>query len=102
MEPFDNDELTEQELDAILPDWKAPVAPARLRAALFPELRMPWWKRLWGASFRIPLPVAFVLVILLVAATWRWAIPRDVPVRNDLQPVKEISLRIIRNADFKN
>ncbi len=47
MEPFEQDELTEGELDRLLEGWTASEAPARLRAAIFPESSASWWKRLW-------------------------------------------------------
>ena len=49
MEPFEKDELSDQELDGLLREWTAPAAPARLRAAVFGPPR-PRWQRLWRAS----------------------------------------------------
>ena len=46
MEPFEKDELSEGELDRILGEWASPVAPARLRAAVFPDSHAPWWRKL--------------------------------------------------------
>src|SRR5258706_14637934 len=74
MEPFENDELTDSELDAFLSSWMAPLAPVRLREALFPVAK-PWWRALWSASFRVPLPVAFCLAIMLAFVAWRWLTP---------------------------
>ena len=54
MEPFEKDELTDRELDGMLAHWKSPSAPARLKAAVFGERRLPWWRRLWSASIRVP------------------------------------------------
>lgn len=67
MEPLDKNELSDQELDALLPEWQAPQAPAQLRAALFPEAPKPWWRTFWSASIRIPLPVGCCLALLLAA-----------------------------------
>ncbi len=75
MEPFEKDDLSDRELDAILPAWKSPPAPVRLRAAVFPKSSTPWWRAIWTISFRIPLPVACVLAILLAFAAWRWVTP---------------------------
>src|SRR5260370_1805146 len=75
MEPFEKDELSDRELDAILPAWKAPLAPARLRAAVFLEASKPWWRTLWSTSFRVPIPVAFCLAIMLALVAWRWFTP---------------------------
>lgn len=114
MQPSENDELTDRELDALLPAWKAPAAPARLRAALFPEGPAPWWRRLWSASVRIPVPVACCLAVLLALAVWRWFTPRTiyrdriVPVAaagsdpSQLRPVTELRPRIVRSGDVQN
>jgi hypothetical protein len=115
MQPSDNNELTDRELDAILPEWKIPGAPARLRAAVFPEVPGPWWQGLWGASIRIPVPVACILAAVLVLAAWRWFTPRTiyrdrlVPVKamgaqdmSALRPVTELTPRIIRRPDARN
>lgn len=62
----------------MLPAWTAPAAvpTARLRAALFAEeasvAESSWWHRLWRVSFRIPLPVALALGLLVAAGVWRW------------------------------
>jgi hypothetical protein len=117
MQPSDNDELTDRELDAILPEWKTPVAPARLRAALFPEVPRPWWRRLWTSSIRIPLPVACLLAVVLMLAAWRWLTPRTIyrdrlasgisiaaagTDASQLRPVTELRPRIVRRADAQN
>jgi hypothetical protein len=105
----ENDELSERELDAILPAWKAPAAPARLRAAVFPEARVRWW----NLSVRVPLPLAACLVVLLVLAAWRWSTPRTiyretvVPVSavtgpQGLRPVTVLEPRIIKGGDVQN
>jgi hypothetical protein len=107
MEPFEQHELSDDELDALLPEWKAPAAPARLRAAVFPEAARPWWKNLWSASIRIPVPVALCLAVLLAAAWWQWsarapshAVIRDQQVQ--VQPVAELQPRIIRRGHVPN
>ena len=110
MEPFEQDELTDRELDRILAEWKSPEAPARLRAALFPEESASPWSRFWNISFRVPLPVACGLILLLTLFFWRWSgfppvrTDRPVVVSNpsELQPVKEIRPRIIRRQDAQN
>ena len=97
MEPHNQDELTDRELDALLQKWRVPEAPAPLRQAIFPDWSRPWWRRLWSASVRIPLPVA-VAVLLLLAAVWRWpvaAVPQD---RQQLQPVSELRPVILRGV----
>jgi hypothetical protein len=75
MEPFEQDELSDRELDDLLRKWESPAAPARLRAAVFPETARPWWHRLWHASIRIPVPVGFALSIAVALAISRWPAP---------------------------
>jgi hypothetical protein len=132
MKPFDHEELSQKELDELLQEWRAPAPPAHLRAALFPEVARPWWRRLWTVSIRVPLPVACCLGLLLAVAVWRTAQPapakptvvapaerREVPVEpdrtaasklaaahgltfNELRPVDELRPRIIRRKNAKN
>lgn len=110
MEPFEHDELSPQELDDLLKQWQAPSPPPHLRAALFPQEPLPWWKRLWTISIRVPLPVACCLAILFAIAAWRLAQPAPersaAPARQltftELKPVSELRLRIIRRQDAKN
>ena len=94
-DPFDD-----QELHAMLQEWKTPDLASHLRAALFPQ--MPWWRRLLQAEIRIPVPAAACLVVLLVVAIWMYR-PAPVPLVQavtfrELQPVKEFKPRIIRRA----
>jgi hypothetical protein len=112
MEPFEKHELSDRELDALLPEWKAPIAPGRLRAAVFPEAARPWWrKKWWSASIRIPVPVALCVLVLMAAALWQWsarvAAPVVAPVvmqdrRAEVQPVAELRPRIIRREHVPN
>lgn len=104
MEPFEKDELTDAELDSALADWRAPEAPARLRKAIFGE--NPWWRRVWGASIRVPLPVAVAFAILVAIAVWRWPhmqteTPQPSTTRDahELRPVAVLRPRIIRSGD---
>jgi hypothetical protein len=82
MDPFEKDELSDSELDSMLPQWKAPDRPERLRAALFPE-RRAWWKKVWSLSIPVPVPVAVILVALAVVLAMRW--PRE---RVEFKPVQ--------------
>ena|ERR1035438_7385819 len=110
MEPFERDELSQQELDDLLKEWQAPAPPPHLRAALFPEGPRPWWRRIWTISIRVPLPVACCLGLLFAAAAWRIAQPAPervvVPAHGltftELKPVAELRLRIIRRVNAKN
>lgn len=101
MERFD-DELSDEKLRELLLEWSAPAAPARLRSALFPEAPAGWWRRVWTASIRVPVPVVLCMALLLVLLAWRW--PKSSgPVRNnashELQPVTELRPRIIRRVN---
>lgn len=106
MEPFDKDELNDAELDRMLPQWKAPAAPARLKAAVFPESARPWWRRVWTTSIRIPLPVACALLALFVFVAMRASRPSPPPPRAidgpsqavAWRPVRELTPRIIRRS----
>lgn len=97
MRPDDKDELTEQELDALLAAWKTPAAPARLRTSLFGAAETKWWRM----SIRIPVPVAALLLVLLAGAAWQWMRPVT-DGNNQLQPVTEVRPRIIRSISVQN
>lgn len=132
MEPFEEDELSDLELDGMLPQWKAQGAPAHLRSAVFPKRSGPWWHRLWSRSIRVPLPVACAVLVVMVVGAAQWARPvppprvvvrtervevpvirervltrtvyRDRPAATAVawQPVRELQPRIIRNANGQN
>jgi hypothetical protein len=92
-----SNELSDRELDRLLQEWKAPLAPARLRGKVFGG----WggsWRRFWNISIRIPLPVACCLAILLALAAWRWSAKpaEEVP---KFHPVRELLPRIIKVAE---
>lgn len=74
MEPFKEDELSDQELDALLTEWKAPRAPATLRASVFPNASRPWWRNVWRISIPVPAPVAVLVAIVMALAAWRGSI----------------------------
>jgi hypothetical protein len=97
MEPFEKDELTENELDRLLEGWSAPEAPARLRAAIFPEASAPWWKRLWMGSVRIPVPVACVLLLAIAVAVWRGTKPSvpQIVVKTERVEVPVVQERVV-------
>jgi hypothetical protein len=81
MEPFESDELSDRELDAMLAVWETPAAPTRLRAAVFPERGGRWWR----ASVRVPIPVACALAVVPAAAAWLWMTltPPQVVIRTE-------------------
>jgi hypothetical protein len=103
MEPFEKDRLSESELNELLPRWQAPTAPKRLRAAVFPEHSGPWWRRMWTASVRIPLPVAFACLLLVVFAAARLMRPAPAPrveVRTQLVETPVIQERIVERKVY--
>jgi hypothetical protein len=122
MEPFENEKLTDRELDGMLREWRSAPVPAGLRAAVFPQGTQRWWRR----SIRIPIPLAACAVIVLAAGAWRAAVPKriEVPVVvehvetrvvyqnrapggesltfGNLRPVAELRPRIIRSGHAEN
>jgi len=103
MEPFENDELTDSELDALLSSWIAPPPPVRLRAAVFPVAK-PWWRALWSASFRVPVPVAFCIAIMLAFVAWRWLTPGAprVVIRTERVEVPVVKREILTNTVYRD
>jgi hypothetical protein len=87
MELFDGKELSDQELDHLLPEWEAPPAPARLRSSVFQGgvfqgVPASWWAHFWSRSIRVPLPAVIVIALAVVVAVWRlpaWGSLRTVP-----------------------
>jgi hypothetical protein len=109
MEPLDD-----RELSALLREWKAPEAPARMRGKLLLR-RAAWWRRAWQVEIRIPLPVAIVVALLLALGAWRRLAPpgggtlslepgqsATVFTFRELTPVKELKPRIIRRDRAEN
>lgn len=116
MEPSENNELPEGELDRLLHEWKAPLAPARLRQAVFPKPRFIWWQRFWNISIRVPLPVACCAIVLLAGLLWKWPAIQSEAIQNrmvqreietpaalpNFQPVRELRPRIIKVQNAEN
>ncbi len=103
MEPFEKDELSDRELDAILPAWRCPPAPARLRAAVFPAASRPWWRALWNLSFRVPMPVACGLAIMLALLVWRgFTPPRPrVVIRTERVEVPVVKREVVTRTVYR-
>ena len=103
MEPFENDELSDRELDALLSAWIAPPPPACLREAVFPASK-PWWRTLWSASFRVPVPVAFCLAIILALVAWRWLNPGAprVVIRTERVEVPVVKKEVLTNTVYRD
>ena len=98
-------ELSDEELDQRLREWKAPSAPAHLRAAVFPS--RSWWR----TSILIPVPVACCLFVLLCAALFAAFRKETVRVeyrdsglsqKVEWRPVTELRPRIIRRNHATN
>jgi len=118
MENRERPDLTDPELDALLQTWKAPMAPARLRSAVFPTQSAPWYRRWWSVSIRVPVPAAAVVCLLLLVAGWWWGANRQragaKSVRSSIAstsptvtfqgflPVAELRPRIIRSHHASN
>ena len=75
MEPLENSELPERELDGLLQEWRTPRAPERLRRSVFPGGE-PWWRGFWHTSIHLPLPVACGLLIVVLVMVWQRQMPR--------------------------
>ena len=108
---FEHDELTDQEFERLLGEWRTPAAPAGMRRALFGSAR-PWYARWWTASIRVPLPAALALLLALgfIVVEMRRAAPAPAPaaIQNaplgfrELHPVAELKPRIIRGTHADN
>jgi hypothetical protein len=72
MEERKQPELTNPELDALLQEWRTPIAPSRLRSAVFSSHSVPWYRRWLATSIRIPVPIAVVLCVMLLLSGWQW------------------------------
>jgi hypothetical protein len=116
MEERERPELTNPELDALLQEWRTPVAPPRLRSAVFPRRSVPWYGR-WLTSISIPVPVVAILCVLLVLLGWQWGARREraraetahggvatapAVTFQGFSPVAELRPRIIRSHHAPN
>ncbi len=99
MDPFENEQISDSELDGLLSEWKIPPPSARLRSMVFAHGERPWWKWIWTGSIRIPVPVAIVLAIAVAFGVWK---ATYVERPSELRPVAELRLRIIRNQHARN
>jgi hypothetical protein len=105
MEPFEKDELSDLELDRMLPQWSAPDAPARLKSAVFPERSGPWWRRLCSTSIRVPVPVLcgvmLVMAVMVAIRSARPVPPPAVVVKTERVEVPVIQERVVTRTVYR-
>jgi hypothetical protein len=98
--------LSEQELNQLLRQWKAPDAPSSLDRKVLP--RRASWRWIFSGSIRIPVPaVAAILVALALWAFLRTTPPpaqtQGSPVSlTDFQPVKQLEPKVVGRANENN
>lgn len=98
MEPLDD-----KELDQLLHRWEAPAAPASLAQRVLPR-RESWWRWLLTGTIRVPVPVGFAAVLLVVFWLYQSGVrgpaPAEAPRREptvslaDFQPVSQLEPRL--------
>ena len=94
MEPLDD-----RELGSLLKEWRAPDAPAAMRAP------RRGWSEFWHASIQVPVPLAVVAAAVVALAIW-WGMSarRMEPARvravtfTDFQPVERLEPKVIRSG----
>ena len=74
MEPLNDDELKR-----LLQTWQAPQAPPSLSRRVLPR-ELPLWRRVFSASFRVPVPIAAAAALVIVVLLFyrKPATPADV------------------------
>ena len=92
--------LNDDELNALLRQWNAPPAPSRLRPRIF--RRRAWWQWLLTGSFRVPVPAAVAILVVIALWAYRHAEPQPAPVAAepvvslaDFRPVERVETRIV-------
>jgi len=94
--------LNDRELDELLKQWPAPLAPETLAKRIGRRQRGPWWRWLLTGSIRVPVPLALALggalMLLFIgvrgpAKNFARQSPPSV-----FQPVKRLEPRIIRSS----
>ena len=104
MEPLENQDLNDRELDGLLREWRTPAPPAHLRARVFGEQGRPWWRRIWTVSIRIPLPLAACLTLGLVLGAWRWLVPPQptIVIKTERVEVPVVTERTITRMVYRD
>jgi len=73
MKEDDEDRAKDHELSERLAEWRAPARPQQLDVRVAASYRgamdPPAWRRLWHARISVPVPVAAILLIALLAAS---------------------------------
>ena len=98
MPPLNDDELT-----ALLRQWDAPAAPPDLHARIF--RRRAWWQWLLTGSFRVPVPVAAAVLLLIAVWAYRQAPSEPPPVSAepvvslaDFRPVERVEAFVVEDV----
>lgn len=95
MEPLNNDEL-----NALLREWKAPPTPETLSAPARPRGR--WWRWFLTGSIRVPVPVSMAVALVLSILAIQALRPKPQARSDEFQPVAEVTPRLIRSASHEN
>jgi hypothetical protein len=97
--------LDDEELNGLLKEWRAPMAPASLERRVLARPVSPW-RWLVTGSIRIPVPLGIAAVVLLVlwVVFGQTAPPPAVQVPNgstlaDFQPVEQLEPSLVEIAD---
>jgi hypothetical protein len=102
------DPLDEKELSPLLRRWEAPQTPSSLSDRVLPA-RVSWWRWLMTGTIRVPVPVGFAALAILVA--WMlYSRPAPPPVAApsvtntlaDFQPWRQLEPRIIGENNENN
>lgn len=93
MEPLD-----EKELNNLLRKWEAPAAPAGLGRRLLPRSRR-WWRWLFTGTIRVPVPVGFAAVALIVFWLYYSKPPAVAPINQPAGPVTFADFQPVRQLD---
>jgi hypothetical protein len=96
--------LNDDELDALLSQWQAPLAPPALAQAILQQPRANPLARLWRSHIQIPTPVALAAALALAALLF-WPPPPKPQSANSLagfEPIQQPKVRIIRSQHVQN
>src|SRR5690349_17458091 len=95
--------LSEEELDQLLREWRAPSVPESLGNKLRRQQREPWWKWWLTGTIRVPVPLtvaaALALMAMLIITVVRSSSRETVSqAESGMRPVKRMEVRIIRSG----